>query len=254
MVGVTRIGEGCGDDGARTGCGGGGATTDARGEGKGTGERSMCVWGLKVRKEKWRREAEAASRVRRREGTTLSQIPREIPAAFFVLQQGIKPDAHSSWTTLSEFISKKNIFRHETNFTADCVREQTASENSHSSPLLSFLDVWTEDTEMRVMFLLLLFFFSSPVDCFGTESSSYKASNPTINRVVILFRDVYTSLTRFESLMRTESKIILCAYTSYIWLVASSDSYDSKSSYESSSLSITIYERNIIVPIDWMIK
>lgn len=50
------------------------------------------------------------------------------------------------------------------------------------TPLLSFLDVWTEDTEMRVMFLLLLFFFSSPVDCFGTESSSYKASNPAINR------------------------------------------------------------------------
>lgn len=119
------------------------------------------------------------------------------------------------------------------------------------TPLLSFLDVWTEDTEMRVMFLLLLFFFSSPVDCFGTESSSYKASNPAINRVVILFRDVYTSLTRFESLMRTESKIILCAYTSHIWLVASSDSYERKSSYESSSLPITIYERNIIVPKEW---
>lgn len=93
-----------------------------------------------MRKEKWRREAEAASsRVRRREGTTLSQIPREIPAAFFVLQQGIKPDAHSSWTTLGEFISRKNIFRHETNFTADFVRGQTAGERFLSfSPLYYF--------------------------------------------------------------------------------------------------------------------
>lgn len=45
-----------------------------------------------MRKEKWRRVVEAtssSSRVRRREGTTLSQIPREIPAAFFVLHQAL---------------------------------------------------------------------------------------------------------------------------------------------------------------------
>jgi hypothetical protein len=45
-----------------------------------------------------------------------SQIPREIPAAFFVLQRDIKPDAHSSWTYFAVFVSRKNIFRLKNEF------------------------------------------------------------------------------------------------------------------------------------------
>lgn len=61
------------------------------------------MWDLKVRKEKWRREAEATpsllrlnwrERIRRFRRFHVRYLP-----AFFVLQRGIKPDAHSSWTT-----------------------------------------------------------------------------------------------------------------------------------------------------------
>lgn len=63
----------------------------------GGGAREGIGWwqrvrvGLKVRKEKWRRATErcVCTAFEGEKGTTLSQIPREIPAAFFVLHRAL---------------------------------------------------------------------------------------------------------------------------------------------------------------------